>query len=80
LRFFFDRCHQDERQDFRVLAKQIGRRCPACRPQTGWRRGPLFLQMSQYLFNDHRVFDADDYLDLPAASTAGLYVDMEDAL
>jgi hypothetical protein len=69
-------------------AKQVGRRRPACRPQTGWRRCKLFLQVGQYLLDHHRVLNAGEGLPRehsewfghdphrPAAFPAGLDIDI----
>ena len=45
-----------------VSAKQLDRWRPACRPQTCWRRGQLFLQMGENLINDHWIFNAGESL------------------
>jgi len=63
-----------------VSAKQVGRRRPAFRPQTCWRRGQLFLQMYENLVNDHWIFNAGDDPHCPAACAASLDVDTEDSL
>ena len=60
-----------------VSAKQVSRWRPACRSQTCWSRGKLFLEMAQYLLNHHRIVDASNHFHRAAAFVAGLDVDAE---
>jgi len=66
---------------FPVSAEQIClRRRPAFWQQPRGYRGRFFFQVSQYLFDHHRVFDAGDNLNDATAFNARLDIDIEDAL
>lgn len=62
-------------------AKQDSLRgCPALVQLGGFRGGGLFVQVGEYLFDDHWVFDAGDDLHRPAAMATRFDVDVEDTL
>ena len=73
-------CHWNRVKGLMVSAKQVSRWRPACRPQTCWSRGKLFLQVGQYLIDYRRVFNAGNHLHRATAFTAGLNVDIEHPL